>query len=298
MGGVNDLFDNGLAIVRLLRLAQSEQKPTFLLGQGLGPIENPLLREEASNVFARTELIGVRESAYSPQLAISLGAAPDKVHVTGDDALDLAHQYTPDCLGDALGVNLRLASYSDVGVEFVAKVRKVLDEVKCRLQAHMLPVPISFRPTESDLDTCEALGVTRPESVSCIPSDVIRLAGRCRVVVTGAYHAGVFSLAQGVPVVGISNSQYYDYKLLGLASMFPGACDVISLADPEFEDRLLMSICAKWESAPRIRQEILRRTQSQIRESRLLYQKMLDSLENRSVAGSAESPVRNPEPPQ
>ena len=38
---------------------------------------------------------------------------------------------------------------------------------------------------------------------------VVRMAGRCRTVFTGSYHAAVFALAQGTPVVAIAASPYY-----------------------------------------------------------------------------------------
>ena len=35
------------------------------------------------------------------------------------------------------------------------------------------------------------------------------------VEVTGSYHAGVFALAQGIPVVGLLQSAYYEQKFIG-----------------------------------------------------------------------------------
>ncbi|MFI6772593.1 polysaccharide pyruvyl transferase family protein [Nocardia sp. NPDC050412] len=42
------------------------------------------------------------------------------------------------------------------------------------------------------------------------PVDVFRQVGRCRVLVTNAYHLAVFALSQGIPAVGITASEYYD----------------------------------------------------------------------------------------
>ena len=58
---------------------------------------------------------------------------------------------------------------------------------------------------------------------------VIKQTARCRVVVTGAYHAAVFALAQGIPVVCLSNSPYYLAKFQGLEDLFGSGCTIVTL---------------------------------------------------------------------
>jgi polysaccharide pyruvyl transferase WcaK-like protein len=55
---------------------------------------------------------------------------------------------------------------------------------------------------------------------------------RCRVVVTGSYHAGVFALAQGIPVVATAASRYYHDKFSGLADLFGGGGDIVDVGSP------------------------------------------------------------------
>ena len=64
--------------------------PTALLGQGLGPIDDPVLWQRAAEVLPGVGIIAVRESQTSVPLLASLGVRPDKVRGTGDDAVELA----------------------------------------------------------------------------------------------------------------------------------------------------------------------------------------------------------------
>ena len=48
----------------------------------------------------------------------------------------------------------------------------------------------------------------------------ITTIARCRLVVTGSYHAALFALSMGVPAIGIATSRYYEDKFLGLADQF------------------------------------------------------------------------------
>ena len=62
---------------------------------------------------------------------------------------------------------------------------------------------------------------------------MIRQIQRCRLVVTGSYHAGVFALASGIPVVGLAKSSYYRDKFLGLADMFAVGCETVTLDESD-----------------------------------------------------------------
>ena len=70
------------------------------------------------------------------------------------------------------------------------------------------------------------------------PWALARQVGRCRIVVSGAYHVAVFALAQGIPVVGLSSSRYYDDKFEGLAAMFGTGLELVRLDGDDVEDRL------------------------------------------------------------
>ena len=90
-GIITDAFrDSALGILTTLELAARRSIPTALLGQGLGPIADPVLWQRAAEVLPLVTLIGVRESQASVPLLSSLGVNADNVAVTGDDAVELA----------------------------------------------------------------------------------------------------------------------------------------------------------------------------------------------------------------
>ena len=85
------------------------------------------------------------------------------------------------------------------------------------------------------------------------PEDLVTAVARCRAVVTGSYHAALFSLAAGVPAVCLTKSPYYDAKFGGLAALFPGACHTVSLGGPEAAARLEEAVREAWRLPPAAR---------------------------------------------
>ena len=164
--------------------------------------------------------------------------------------------------GEAIGVNMRVAGYSEVEDVQVQAVKRALHEAAKRLRAPLLPVPISLPPNTSDPDTIRELldGCEGSEDGGAgldTPLKIIRQIGRCRMVVTGSYHAGVFALSQGIPVIGLANSAYYRDKFLGLANQFSVGCETVFLHDQNLEDVLKERVRAAWESLESVRPQLI-----------------------------------------
>jgi len=133
----------------------------------------------------------------------------------------------------------------------------------------LLPVPIANGPADNDVAQFEQhLSLDEAESRTLesltTPESVIRQVGRCRVVVTGSYHAGVFALSQGIPVVGLSKSAYYRDKFAGLAEQFEVGCIVVNLSETDLPDQLEHAIARLWDEAPSLREPLLRSAERQI----------------------------------
>jgi colanic acid/amylovoran biosynthesis protein len=94
---------------------------------------------------------------------------------------------------------------------------------------------------------------------------------RCRLVVTGSYHAGVFALAQGVSVVGLAQSEYYVTKFLGLTDQFGAGCEVVLLNEPGWENKLADAMNNSWNLADNVRPRLIEACQRQIELSRMAY---------------------------
>jgi colanic acid/amylovoran biosynthesis protein len=289
-GYLNDAFEEHAGeLLDMFRFAQALGKQTALFGQGLGPIETPGLRSKARAALAGMDLITVREERTALPLLKTLGISTDNVVVTGDDAIEPAYHERPAQLGDGLGVNLRIAPYSGVGPDHVEQVRAALKTAVTAHGARVVSVPISRYESESDevsVGTMLAdisVEVDSGEDLDT-PLKVIRQVGRCRLVVTGSYHAGVFALAQGIPTVGLAQSVYYANKFLGLAEQFTTGCSVVDLDGDGLVERLAGAIGDAWHSAEGVRPRLLEAAERQIEDGRAAYKQFFGLVMNRGVS--------------
>lgn len=276
MGGLNDAFeDSACPLLDELEFVLQAGIPVVAFGQGVGPITEPALLEKARAVLPRLELIALREGHTGLPLLESFGVPRDRIHVTGDDAIELAYQHRPCSLGDAIGINLRLADYAETDENTAGKLREPLRSAAQKLNSSLVPVPISFHGSDSDVEAVGKLLDGQSHSSQATiesPEDVIRLIGKCRVVVTGSYHAGVFALAQGIPVVGLVQSAYYEQKFTGLQEQFPGGCRMIDFRRPVASGEIQDAICGAWESADWVREPLLAAAVRQVELGRAAYQ--------------------------
>ena len=294
-GIVTDAFrDNALGILSTLDLVSRRGVPTAMFGQGLGPIHDPELRERAAEVLPRLTLLGVRESQSSVPLLRSLGVAPDRVMVTGDDAIELAYAlrresaHVPPGAPRAIGVNVRVAPYAEVQADMLSALGDTLIAAARRKHAKMIPIPIAHHGGGMDVDTLRALlppedrvdGGAELDS----PQSVIRRIGECRVVVTGSYHGAVFALAQGIPVVALVKSDYYANKMLGVQQQFGVGCEVVRLDDQALPERVEGAIDRAWADAERVRAPLLASARDQIGRSRDAYARLRDMVATSRVA--------------
>lgn len=255
-GGLTDAFrGHALTTLDLIEIAQRNGKATALAGQGLGPWDNDLLRARAKEVLPHARALFLREKSMGEGLARKLTPDwGDRLRITGDDALEMAHLARPAELGDAIGVNLRLADYGGVPKESVGRLGDALRRLSSELQGKLLPAPVSHPPNSSDpAAIAELIGGDGGEQLTTTEA-LIRQIGLCRLVVTGSYHAAVFALAQGVPVVGLVASPYYAGKFEGLHDLFGESCMPLPIEQTE---RLSDVAASLWKQADERRTGLL-----------------------------------------
>jgi len=275
MGGLNDAFaDSAIPLLDELEAALESGIPVIAFGQGVGPITDAALLERSRAVLPRLALISLREGITGLPLLKSLGVPDHKILVTGDDAIELAYNLRGPALGNAIGVNLRLADYAGTSEDSVGKLRDPLQSVAEASKSPLVPIPIALHESDSDVAAAEKLlgtqGCVSLEKVAR-PEDVIRMIGRCRVVVTGSYHGGLFALAQGIPIVGLMQSPYYEQKFKGLQAQFPGGCRTLDFRTPLSARKIQDAILAAMESADEVRESLLAAASRQVKLSREAY---------------------------
>ena len=254
--------------------------PVALLGQGVGPIWDSALMQRARETLPRASLIALREERRGRNLLLAAGVSPDRMYATGDDAIELAYQMHPGVLGDGVGLHLRRAPLALPDRSVLQRIGSVVQRAARARRAPLVPVPISQHVAGANdaatlrdvLHECDTIGDGGASLDT--PAKVIAAAGRCRVVVTGAYHAAVFALAQGVPVVCLGTSEYYLHKFEGLVDQFGAGCAVIRCPDPYLEERIAHEIDRAWQTAQEGRERLLKIAERQIALSRAAYRRI------------------------
>jgi polysaccharide pyruvyl transferase WcaK-like protein len=266
-----------LQLLSELKAATELGVPTAMVGQGMGPLTDLAVRARAAEVLPEVGLIVLREAQTAPALLDALGVPSERVVVTGDDALELAAPAGQGS-GEGIGLNVRVAEYAGMGADAIEAVGSAATAVAARLGAPLVATPISVHPAQADARTFARLtgsGTTPPASTA----EAIEAVARCRVVITGAYHASVFALAQGIPPIGIAASDYNRGKLSGVAAQFDYAMPVLDPGDPGFRERLDQAVEAAWTLSSQRRGELVEAARRQVRDGRAAYRRLADLLQ-------------------
>jgi polysaccharide pyruvyl transferase WcaK-like protein len=260
-----------------------------MVGQGLGPLDDPTLRAAAAEVLPKVDLIALRERRRGPALLADLGVAPERVLTTGDDAVELGHDACRNVMGTDIGLCLRVADYSPVAAPVREAVGSTVRSLAAGYGARLVPLFISEYRSEDRRSTLPLVrkhpDTIRPLGRYCTPREMAAQLGQCRVLVTGAYHLAVFALSQGIPVVGLSSSRYYDDKLHGLSDMFNGGLRVERLEAPDLGLRLTSAVRTAWDRAPELRGPLRERASAQIKVGRGAYQRVFELVEGARAGG-------------
>ena len=276
-GVFTDAFaENARGVLDTLEFAVEHGVPAAALGQGLGPLTDSALLQRMSEVLPRLDLIGLRERVEGSRLLNAIGVPPERVRVTGDDALEMAHRCKRQDPGGAIGVNVRVAGYAGVGTSGIETVRSGVRQAADRLAAPLIALPIAHHPDCHDGDAIRRVlsesDIASPPTANLdTPARAIAAVSQCRLVVTGSYHAGVFAMAQGIPVVAIAASRYYLDKFGGLADLFGGGCETVDMASANACAGIEAAIVRAWTSAPFLRERLLKAAEAQIECSKDAY---------------------------
>jgi colanic acid/amylovoran biosynthesis protein len=287
-GYINDSFRHGaLQQLETFGIANALGLPTAMFGQGIGPIQDAKLAAKVKAILPSVDLIAIREQRYGRTILSTIGVEPRKVITTGDDAIELAYEARSEALGSGIGVNMRIAKYSQIDDDAVEVVSYCVNRAADKLNAELIPLPISFAKGESDVRTLERLlaGNGRPNDGGrhlSRPTDVIRQTGRCRMVVTSSYHPAVFALAQGIPVVAVAKSEYYVNKFEGLYDQFGGSCDIIRSGEASFKDGLGAAIDNAWNSASHVKARLVNQAKRQYQASKGAYRHFFQIVDHRN----------------
>ncbi len=279
--GPNDTFPGfARALFALLQRAIGMRKPCVVMGSAIGPINDPALGRLAGSILPKVDLISLREKLIGAPLLASVGVNADRVVVTGDDAVELSYSQRSMSTGTALGVNVRTMEPAHVGQAQLAVLANVIESFVSERGCEVVALPIACRKQVDALAIQQvARGLIVPVEPKATPMSVIRRTAACRVVLTGAYHAAVFALSQGIPAVCVSNSRYFFEKFRGLQDMFGAGCQIVSLESPQAAETLSQALAYAWENASAIRPTLLSAAQNQIEAGQRAYRRIRSLVE-------------------
>ena len=213
--------------------------------------------------------------------------------VTGDDAIELAYHARIDEIGSDIGFCLRVAGYAPVSAGVADLIGRAVRSAAAERTAALVPLIIAEYRSQDRRSTlplvrgCADVIAPLPRYVP--PIEIARRVARCRVVVTGAYHLAVFALSQGIPVVALTSTAYYDDKFLGLSAMFGQGLTLVRLDDPCLGQTLAMAIDRAWQTALVVREPLRARARMQIDASRAAFDRVATLTQARATAPIAST---------
>jgi colanic acid/amylovoran biosynthesis protein len=297
-GFTDDTRDWNISILDTIEEAIQRNIPVVMFGQGFGPLSDSDILGRMRKILPKVSLITLRGGRGSSALALSLGVNSSQILITGDEAVEMAYEARQQEQGQAVGINLRVASYSNVNGAMIDILRPVLHKFARLHNVPLIPVPIAFHAWANDHLTIRGLlqGFDDHSDGGIklnTPLKVVRQVGRCRIVVTGAYHAAVFAMSQGIPVVGLSASDDYTAKFLGLADQFGLGCETVILDAPNVPERLAAAAERAWQMAEKSRLQMQEAARRQIALSQAAYQRVKENLEFNGSKPSLELKLPN-----
>jgi len=285
--GAGGFFDNcrgwNMDTLDLVEAAIQRHVPVAMLGQNFGPLADVEVLARMKSIIPSVDLLTLRGNRGGAAFIESMGIGNSKFQITGDEAIEMAYNLRTEEPGRALGINMRVSKSAETGSDDVQRLKPILQTFSRRQNADMIPVPISIHPYDRDDVAIKELlvGFDEQSDGGCklrTPMKVIKQIGRCRVLASGAYHAAVFALSQGIPVVCLAKSPYFGSKFLGLGDQFGPGCETVFLNDPEMPEKLNEALEKVWQSAETLRVPLQMAARRQIESSCGAYQKIRNLL--------------------
>jgi polysaccharide pyruvyl transferase WcaK-like protein len=293
-GFTDDTREWNISILDTIEEAIQRNIPVVMFGPGLGPLSDPEMLGRARKILPKVSLLTLRGGRGGSAVAQSLGVNSSQILTTGDEAVEIAYEAREKEPGRAVGINLRVASYSNVNGDMIDGLRPVLHEFARRHNVPLIAVPIAFHAWANDHVTIRRLlqgfddhsdgGITLDT-----PLKVIRQVGRCRIVVTGAYHAAVFAMSQGIPIVGLSASDDYTAKFLGLEDQFGLGCETVFLGASDASERVAAAAERAWQLAEKVRLPMQEAARRQIALSQGAYERIREHIKFNGSKHSLEN---------
>jgi polysaccharide pyruvyl transferase WcaK-like protein len=236
IGTGGDLYTSDYGVstpyLRALIAAQQQGVPTALLGQSVGPFDNPEDAEAWAAVGAKCQLLTMRESVTRRYVVDQLGLPTEQARLSSDPAFLLA-QATADrttavlaqlgltggdayvCVAPSQGIT-RFSALEEQ--EHVAALLRLVTGLVETRQVPVLLVPHCHDSRAHNDDRILAARIATESGipqVMAVPgplnaADYKGILARADLVIAERLHAAIGALSSGVPAVAIGHSQKFN----------------------------------------------------------------------------------------
>lgn len=216
------LWDNML----LIRLADILGVPAILSGQSIGVWEHDgISRAIARWGLKKVGYISVRDADDSLRALKAIGIDGNHVESTCDDALfcaDVQEEKIPDILrrrGIDPEIPYLIASVH--GTVFIEHLATFFDSLKAQY-----PIQVAFiQMHPHDNLTAQSIIAAMDRDARLIEyiddvEETVAIIRHSALCITMKHHPIIFAMGNGVPVISIADSTYYDHKNRGALSIF------------------------------------------------------------------------------
>jgi hypothetical protein len=98
-------------------------------------------------------------------------------------------------------------------------------------------------------------------------------------------------LSQGIPAIGLARTKEYEIKFGGLVDQFGPGCQLLYMDDEQLPEKLAAAIDQAWESADRLRPQLLEAATTQIQLGHKGYQRLYDLCQLQRQTNPINEPV-------
>lgn len=247
-GNINDIWiEQAFWKMVFAWIFKLQGKPVIFSGQGIGPAQRLSSKLILRFGIRQITLLSLREDVSLDTLK-SLNIKPKNCYVVGDDALTLPEDNKCNLLSlprEFIALNLRMSTYSFQEGEVLDKYIRLVEMLSKKYPAlQFIFIPTAFNKGDSDIESAKKVIEKIKENKNrigifeeTVSWENIKFIFKNATFSFGvSYHFCLFSLAMGIPTVGLYANDYYRQKLIGLMQMFDNSNGVFDLRRCTVED--------------------------------------------------------------
>jgi polysaccharide pyruvyl transferase WcaK-like protein len=223
-GNMNSIWEEALEQrLFVIWVANILRKPVVLVSQTFGPFSLKH-RRNCQKILSKCKWLGVRDRDFSQQqLGLDVKVAPDDAVFLEAKHNEVTNKIVDDNQQDVVGISFHI--HPGLKIEnmdgLLTATAEVIKDLQCKKVVFVPHQTIDSLVMTDGLapkidDSRTKLILTPPLSAE----ETRAITGSFTLVLATRYHAVIFALAAGIPVIGVYSDLYTEAKLRGAFEMF------------------------------------------------------------------------------